>query len=311
MQRLTRDRIQYAFDRHLSPVLEVRSGEVFQVETEDSRTGRTRTPETTTPEYLKAMRAKGYPGNPVTGPIHIAGAAPGDTLAVKIETMECDTLGYFGYWPFLYHLSDWFSEPVTGLVDITNGEVRYTMETAAGPHEVRLPTRPMIGCIGTAPPLEVPSTGNACRFGGNLDVPEVCPGSVVYLPVGVPGGLLYLGDCHPYQGDGEISGCEMRSVITLSVEVKKGWTRNQVWPRIETAEHLVTVGAASPAESAQNIALREMILWLEERCGWTKEDARRFLALTCELRPGQMQVVPYTMRLLVARRHLPGHGEAR
>src|SRR5262249_48749398 len=69
MQRITRDHISYAFDRHLEPVLRVADGEVFQVETEDSRTGRTRMPETTRPEFLKAMRSKGYPGNPVTGPI--------------------------------------------------------------------------------------------------------------------------------------------------------------------------------------------------------------------------------------------------
>ena len=158
MQRITRDRISYAFDRRLEPVVRVADGEVFQIETEDSRTGRTRTAETTRPAFLNAMRGKGYPGNPVTGPIHVAGAEAGDTLAVHIHQMDCDTLGYFGYWPFLYHLSDWFREPVTELVDIGDGEVRYTMQTAAGPHTLRIPTRPMAGCIGTAPPLEVPTS---------------------------------------------------------------------------------------------------------------------------------------------------------
>src|SRR6202011_1746490 len=117
-----------------------------------------------------------------------------------------------------------------------------TLQTAAGPHAVRIPTRPMIGCIGTAPDLEVPTTSGAGRFGGNLDVPEVGPGSVVYLPVAVAGGMLFLGDCHPYQGDGEVSGCEMRSLVTLSVRVLKGWTRSAIWPRIETLTHLVTIG---------------------------------------------------------------------
>src|SRR5438477_9289679 len=153
MQRIPRDRIAYAFDRHLPPVLQVEDGEVFQVETEDSRTGRTRTPETTRPEFLKAMRSKGYPGNPVTGPIHVAGAEPGDTLAVHIQAMECDTLGYFGYWPFLYHLSDWFTEPVTELVDTRGGEVTFPMPTAARPRSIRLPVRPMIRGLSTAPPV--------------------------------------------------------------------------------------------------------------------------------------------------------------
>jgi amidase len=306
MQRVTRDKISYVFDRRLEPVLHVAPGEIFEIETEDARTGQTRTPETCTAEYVKSLRSKGpYYGNPVTGPIHVAGAEPGDTLAVHIRKMECDTQGFAGYWPFVYHLQDWFQEPVTELVEIRDGEVRYTLQTANGPHELRIPTSPMIGCIGTAPHLEVPTAGNAGRFGGNLDVPEVAPGSIVYLPVAVPGAFLYLGDCHPYQGDGEVSGCEMRSVVTASVEVLKGWTKSQNMLRIETPTHLVTVGAASPAEYAQWQAIREMILWLEERYGWSKADARIFLTLVGDLRPGQMQVLPYTMRLIVPKERLP------
>lgn len=306
MQRIPRDRISYVFDRHAEPVLRIQPGEVFEVETEDSRTGLTRTPETTRPEYVKSLRASGrYYGNPVTGPIHVAGAQPGDTLAVHIHVMECDTLGYFGYWPFLYHLSDWYREPVTELVDIRDGHVHYTMQTATGPHALHIPTRPMIGCIGTAPALEVPTTSHAGRFGGNLDTPEICPGSIVYLPVAVLGARLFLGDCHPYQGDGELSGCEMRSLVRLSVEVQPGFRNGQSCPRVETTTHLVTIGIGSPAEAAQWQAIREMILWLEERHGWSKEDARMLLALTGDVRPGQMQVVPYTMRLMVEKKHLP------
>lgn len=306
MQRLTRDRIRYAFDRRIEPALRVASGETFVVETEDSRTGQTRTPATITPEYVKSLRTKGpYYGNPVTGPIFVEGAEPGDTLAVTIRSMQCDTLGYFGYWPVLYHMQDWFDEPVTQLVDIRDGYVHYTMQTAQGPHAVQVPVRPMIGCIGTAPDLEVISAGHAGRHGGNLDTPEVCPGSTVYLPIAAPGALLFLGDCHPYQGDGEVSGCEMRSVVTLACEVLKGWTRNQAWLRIETAESLVTVAADRPAESAQWLALREMILWLQERHGWTRDEARMFLALAGDLRPGQMQVAEYTMRYIVPKAQLP------
>jgi acetamidase/formamidase len=146
MQRVTRDKISYVFDRRLEPVLRVAAGEVFEIETEDARTGQTRTQETCRPEYVLALRNKGpYYGNPVTGPIHVAGAEPGDTLAIHIREMECDTQGFTGYWPFVYHLQDWFQQPVTELVDICEGEVRYTLQSASGPHELRIPTRPMIG----------------------------------------------------------------------------------------------------------------------------------------------------------------------
>jgi acetamidase/formamidase len=312
MQRVTRDKISYVFDRRLEPVLRVASGEVFQVETEDSRTGQTRTPETTRPEFLRAMRAKGYHGNPVTGPIYVGGAQPGDTLAVHIREMRCDTLGYFGYWPFLYHLDDWLTDPVTELVEIIrDGYVRYEMQTGAGTHLVRFPVRPMIGTIGTAPPLEVVASGSMGRHAGNLDVPEICPGSTVYLPVAVPGALLSLGDCHAHQGDGEVSGIEMRSEVTLSATVLKGWTRTMSWVRVETPTHLVSVACDRPLESAQWLAIREMILWLEERYGWTKVEARRLLGLVCDLRPGQAQVGLYSMRLLVPKDQLPLAAEDR
>ena len=65
----------------------------------------------------------------MTGPIHVAGAEPGDVLAVHIREMECDTLGFFGHWPMLYHLQDWLHEPVTDLVDIRDGHVHYTLKT--------------------------------------------------------------------------------------------------------------------------------------------------------------------------------------
>lgn len=305
MQRLTRDKISYVFDHRLEPVLRVQSGETFQVETEDSRTGRTRTHETTRPEFLRAMRAKGYHGNPVTGPIHVEGAEPGDTLAVHIQQMECDTLGYLGYWPFLYHLGDWFSDPVTELVEIRDGEVCFQLPTAAGAHAIRFPVQPMIGTIGTAPALEVIASGAMGRHAGNLDVPEVRAQSTIFLPVAVPGALLSLGDCHAHQGDGEVSGIEMRSVVTLSATVLKGWTRNMSWFRIETPTHLVSVALDRPLESAQWLAIREMILWLEERYGWTKAEARLLLGLNCDVRPGQAQVGLYSMRLLVPKSILP------
>jgi amidase len=305
LQRAARDRIAYGFDRHREPVLRVAPGEHFRLETEDSRAGRTRTPEACRPEALRALRAKGLPGNPVTGPVYVETAGPGDTLAVDLHAVEPDTLGYFGHWPFLYHLSDWITEPVTGLVAIRDGHVEYTLQTASGPHEVRIPLRPMAGCIGVAPDLAVPTTSDAGRYGGNLDVPEVCAGSTVYLPVLVPGAFLYAGDCHPYQGDGEVSGCEMRAELELSVRVLKGGPRPAYGPRIETATHLVAVGADRPAESAQWLAVREMILWLGERHGWTKAEARDFLALVGDLRPGQVQAGPYTMRLIVPKAMLP------
>ena len=301
MTRITREQTTIVYDHHLPPVATVQPGEVFVVETEDSRSGRTRTPETTTPEFLLALRRAGYYGNPVTGPIYVAGAEPGDTLAVHILAQECDTLGYMGYWPFLFHLEDFFDKPDTTLVEIRDGHVIFPTSKGV----VHIPVRPMIGTIGTTPPVEAILSGGMGRHGGNLDTQEVCAGSTIYLPVFVEGALLALGDCHAIQSDGELNEVEMRSVVTLSVDVIKGRSPVMSWPRIETPDTLVTVAVATPLEEANRLALRDMILWLEERTGLSKREAYFLVGLAGHARPGQVQVPLYSMRCIMPKKFLP------
>jgi amidase len=298
MLRITRDKLAVVFDRRIAPVAQVKQGEIFVVETEDSRGGRTRTPETTTPEFLIEMRRRGYYGNPVTGPIYIEGAEPGDTLAVRIHSQECDTLGYQGFWPWLFHLEDFFDRPSTVLREIRDGKVIFS-------DEIQIPVRPMIGTIGTAPAVEAILSGGMGRHGGNLDTEEVCAGSTIYLPVNVEGALLALGDCHAIQGDGEVNEVEMRSVVTLSCEVTKGRSPVMTWPRIETHDTMVTVAVACPLEEALRLALRDMILWMEELTGMSKHDAYLLVGIAGHMRPGQAQVPLFSMRCLMPKQHLP------
>lgn len=299
--RISRDRTTIVFDHRLPPVATVQPGEVFVVETEDSRSGRTRTPETTTPEFLLEMRRAGYYGNPVTGPIYVSGAEPGDTLVVHILAQECDTLGYMGYWPFVFHLEDFFTQPDTTLVEIRDGHVIFPTSKGVA----RIPVRPMVGTIGTTPAVEAVLSGGMGRHGGNLDTQEVCVGSSIYLPVFVAGALLALGDCHAIQSDGELNEVEMRSVVTLRVDVIKGRSPVMAWPRIETADTLVTVAVATPLEEATRLALREMILWLEERLGVSKREAYFLVGLAGHARPGQVQVPNYSMRCIMPKDRLP------
>jgi len=297
MQRLTRDKLTPVFDGRLPPVLRVDQGEIFLVETEDSRGGRTRVPEHTSPEFLLAMRKQGYHGNPVTGPIFIEGAEPGDTLAVHILDQKCDTLGYMGYWPFLFHLEDYFPQPNTTLVEIRDGRVIFA-------NDIRIPVRPVIGTIGVAPAMEAILSGSMGRHCGNVDVQEIAAGSTIFLPVYVDGALLCLGDCHAIQSDGEIGSVEMRSEITLRCEVIKGRSPNMVWPRVETSDSLVTIGIATPLEEAARQALREVICWIEELTGMSKHEAYLLAGCVGAWRPGQVQVPNYSMRCIFPKGYL-------
>ncbi len=299
IQRISRGKLSTVFDRRVAPVAHVKPGETFIVETEDSRGGLTRTPETTTPEFLRAMRRQpGFFFNPVTGPIFVEGAKPGDTLVVEIHAQECDTLGFQPYWPWIFHLEDFLDEPATALREIRDGKVIFN-------EEIQIPVRPMIGTIGTAPAVEAILSGGMGQHGGNLDAEEVCVGSRVYLPVYVEGALLSLGDCHAIQSDGEVNEVEMRSVITLSCDVIHGRSSVMSWPRIETADNLVVVAVACPLEDALRLALRDMILWIEELTGMSKRDAFWLFGIAGHARPGQAVVSLYSMRCLMPKKYLP------
>lgn len=286
-----------SFDRRTQPAAYVRSGEIFAVDTEDSRGGLTRTPETSSPQYLREIRKKGYVGNPVVGPVYVDTAEPGDTLAIHIHAQECDSQGYMGYWPWLFHLEDLFSEPSTVIRPIRDGYFYFRDDLA-------IPVRPMIGTIGTTPAIEVPLSSATGKHGGNFDTSEICPGSTVYLPVFVPGALLALGDCHAMQGDGEIGSVEMRSTVTLSCEVIKGRPVEMNWPRIETSEMLVTVAFGAPLEEALNLAVRDMILWIEQRSSLSRQEAYMLLGIEGHVRPGNAQVRNFSMRCLFPKKYL-------
>lgn len=297
MQRIGRDQLAVVFDRRLPPVARVEPGEVFVIEAEDARGGRTRTPETTTTEYLLEMQRTGWYGNPVTGPIYVNGARSGDTLAVHIHDMTCDDLGWIPVWPFLFHLDSVLEKPETLLVEIRDGFVQL-------PGGARVPVRPMIGTIGTAPAMEAILSGGMGKHGGNLDAEEVRPGSTIYLPVNVDGALLSLGDCHAVQSDGELASVEMRSDVTLSCEVLGGRSPMMIWPRIETADHLVTVAVGRPLEEALWAALKDLIGWVVERTGLSNRDAYALIGTAGQARPGQAQVGLYSMRCMVPKEFL-------
>src|SRR3546814_12100532 len=115
-----------------------------------------------------------------------------------------------------------------------------------------------------------------------MDLPDVAPGAVIYLPVQRPGALLYLGDCHAVQGDGELCGVaiEQPSTTTVQVDLIKGWTIS--WPRLENERMFMTIGSSRPLEDAARIAYRELVRWAaaawgldRKSVGWGKSGAGR------------------------------------
>jgi acetamidase/formamidase len=137
-----------------------------------------------------------------------------------------------------------------------------------------------------------------------MDLPDVAPGAVIYLPVNAPGGLLYLGDCHAAQGDGELCGVavEHPTVTTIQVDLIKGW--NFKWARLENENVIMTIGSSRPMEDASRIAYRELVRWMAADYGFEELDAYMLLTQVGRVRLGNMVDPKYTLGASISKKFL-------
>ena len=145
---------------------------------------------------------------------------------------------------------------------------------------VKIPLHPFFGCcIGVAPAGgEARSSTVPAEFGGNMDSPEASKGNTVYFPVNVPGALLLIGDGHAARGDGEIAGTAIEVPLRarLQVNVMKGEKIN--WPRFESDDAIMTVGAYRPLDDGLRIAFTELIGWMHKDYALSEYDSYELLS---------------------------------
>ncbi|NRD44738.1 acetamidase/formamidase family protein [Corallococcus exiguus] len=263
------------FTAHRAPVLTVWPGDTVRTSTLDSG----------------GMDAKGVTralfGNPQTGPFFIATANPGDTLAIRIRRLTlnrtfADSLdGIVGraLTPGLAAKATELGKPVRWKLDPERG-----VATPENPTErlkaFTVPLRPMLGGLAVAPgfgsaPL---STGDTGRYGGNMDFNEIVEGNTVYLPVAQPGALLYLGDAHAAQGDGETSqyALETSMDVEFTVDVLHGKPPPST-PRVESPTHLMALGQGGSLDDALRSATQGLTQWLEQDYGLTLSESAQVL----------------------------------
>lgn len=257
------------------------------------------------------------PGNPMTGPFHVEGAEPGDILRVELVRIRPNRR--FGYsdrtiasnlvdpdalaaWPWpdpASRRTHWDVDADAWTATLVEPRI------ATGP--LVLPLAPMLGCFGVAPPGgQAISTATSGTYGGNMDYRGFVAGTVVQFPVYEPGGLLFLGDGHAVQGDGEIvgSGVEISFEVEVVVDVVKG--RACGWPRGETGDHMYmfTVGNARPLDQALQHATTEMLRWLQDDYGLDATSAHVLLSQCVEYHVGNVYDPAYTMVCRLAKRWL-------
>ena len=233
---------------------------------------------------------KAQPSNPLTGPFFVEGAEPGDALVVRFTRMRLNRnwgwsayrLGLFsltpdsieGIYPRRYKddlVRPGRADLVPWDLDLVNGTVRLR-EPVTKAVRMEFPARPMLGCVGVAAAGDFsPNSGISGPYGGNMDYNEVVEGATVLLPVYHPGGLLFLGDGHALQADGEPTGTgvETSMAVEFTVDVRK--KANLSNPRLENSEYIISIGSqpefVSPLDHTLKIATTDMVNWLVKDYG--------------------------------------------
>jgi amidase len=212
-------------------------------------------------------------GNPLTGPFYIEGAWPGDTLAVKLVRVRLNSdkagsgdqivpsalnPGYYRDVKFDDKFSsDWTLDQEKGVARLTKPSEHLKNYT--------VPLKPMLGCIGVAPPQEQSyRSGYLGSWGGNMDYNQFVEGATIYLPVFHPGAILFLGDAHAAQGDGELTGNALETSMEFSftVELIKG--KRPPGPRAENAQYRMASGIANSLPEAVQNATTSLARWLAD-----------------------------------------------
>jgi amidase len=276
------------------PVLRVKPGDIVETQTL-SKPG----------DYYDPLTAGPWPGE--VGPFYIEGAAPGDTLVVRILKLtpnrdvaishlrrsgisavagDSSTRTLNDPLPerrFVWRLD---RQRMTGTLDLP----------ASASKRIELPLGPMLGRVGVAPEGEEAFGGMwPGNFGGNMDASDVREGTTVYLPVFHDGAYFYFGDFHALQGDGEIigSGLESTADVTFQFELQKG--RKIRWPRLEDSAHIMVAGSVRPLGDALRIAYVELIEWLVADYGFDKIDAYQIASQAGTVRVANMVDPNYTV----------------
>jgi acetamidase/formamidase len=292
------------------PVMKVQPGSILELWTDDCFTGLIHAADDLVSEKIR------FPFlNPQTGPFHVEGAEPGDTIALHFVSIEpardwgvSTTVPLFGALTSTLatvSLQDPLEE-VVWLYEVDRERRTVRFQARRGDHTVELPLEPMHGTVGVAPPnLEVRLALVPGSHGGNMDSPEVRAGTTVYLGVNVEGGLFSIGDGHFRQGEGETCGVAVEGAMDTVLIVDLIKDRLTPWPRFEDDTHIMSTGSARPLEDAFRIAHGDMVAWLVEEFAMEKLDAYQLLTQISESPVANVCDPNYTFVVKAAKGYLP------
>jgi acetamidase/formamidase len=284
----------FGWDRANPPVLTVAPGDSVELDTVDASGGQL-SADSTAADVGRLDFAK---VNPVSGPVQVDGAAPGDALAVTLLAFTPSGWGWTAVIPGFGLLADQFAQPALQVWRYSTG-----LEPASFGGRARVPLKPFAGTIGVAP--AEPGTHSVVpprRVGGNMDIRDLAAGTTLYLPVEVSGALFSIGDTHAAQGDGEVCGTAIESTMKVAVKLDLVRGANLSFPRYETpgpvARHLdgrgyhVTTGIGPDLMAGARAAVSGMIDLLGKSHGLSPADAYMLCSVAGDLRISEIVDMP-------------------
>jgi acetamidase/formamidase len=306
------------FSASKEPVLRIRSGDTVVTRTWDSGG-----------QDYKGVRHIQHPyvypesGNPLMGPFYIEGAEHGDALEVHLDKVRLNrNWGYTSYrlnpavlnagenlYPNEYKMNalrPQRADLIPWDLDLERGVANPRLLQGSG-FKFDIPVRPMLGCIGVAPPgEEVQTSGPSSTHGGNMDYNDIVEGVTLFLPVYHKGAYFYLGDGHAVQGDGEGLGSGVETSLDVQFTVRVHKNKRLSIPRLINDDYLVSIGSQPEFRSSMEFGLRmansDMVRWLTGEYGLTAPEAHLLMGSAV-----QHKVVTYfgTIATLMPRKFLP------
>ena len=277
----------YGWDNSIPPVATVAPDDELAFELKDASDGQFNTSSTA----ADVMTLDFSKVNPVTGPVYVDGAEPGDALKITVLDFTPSGWGWTAIIPGFGLMADQFSEPT---LHVWSYDTQSLKPAAYGPGG-RVPLKLMAGTIGLAP--AEPGTHSVIpprRVGGNMDIRDICAGTTLYLPIEVDGALFSVGDAHAAQGDGEVCGTAIESPMSVAFrfELEKG--ANLTFPRYETSGpvsrhfdphgYIVTTGIGPDLMQAAHDAVSAMIDLVSRQHGMSGADAYILCSVCADLR---------------------------
>ncbi len=285
------------FSPTLKPALVIESGDSIDVETYTGFKIYEQGPEGfLTPEFIEICqnlppdRQVGPGPHLLTGPIYLENAQPGDVLEVRLEAIS-PRLGV----GFNAIRSGWGALPQ----QFNQSRLRFLplnleQNTAEFPpnSQIQIPLHPFFGILGVATPETDRSSVPPGVYGGNLDNPELQVGSRIFLPIFVPGALFSIGDGHAAQGTGEVNGTAIETSMNGTVQLHLHQHFSLKVPIAETPSHWMTMGFGSTLDEACEMALQQMIHFLQTWVGLDAEEAYVLCSLAVNFRITQVVNAP-------------------